>query len=227
MIFGSPLRLLLIFLLGLATTGWKHWFFPSMIFAQLSQSGQRELAAGARFRIEDNHSFASALAQAALDRAGLVMRFDSSYHKIGFPHGDVPASTGCAADEIVRAYRQVGYDLQELVYLDMTASFGAYPKKKDKYSPDTNIDHRIVENLQVFFKRCGTTVSPSRDASDYAPGDIVVYRLENGQSHIAIVVPNPAGGRPWIVHNVGYGPRIEDRLFEFHVIGHYRYHPRA
>ncbi|HEY2574171.1 MAG TPA: DUF1287 domain-containing protein [Verrucomicrobiaceae bacterium] len=56
---------------------------------------------------------------------------------------------------------------------------------------------------------------------------MIVYSLPNGQQHIAMVVPAPGGGRPWIVHNAGYGPRLEDRLFEFIITGHYRYLPRA
>jgi uncharacterized protein YijF (DUF1287 family) len=47
-------------------------------------------------------------------------------------------------------------------------------------------------------------------------------------SRIAIVVPAPDGGEtPWIVHNIGQGPKCENRLFAFPLTGHYRFHPRA
>jgi uncharacterized protein len=222
----TPLRLFIILVVAIATTGWQQWSFPVMLFAQLSQSSQRELAASARFRLDDNCSFVTHLTQAALSRAGLVVRYDASYKKIVFPNGDVPAGTGCSADEIIRTYRDVGIDLQELVYNDMLRSFGAYPGNKEKRQPDTNIDHRIVTNLQVFFKRCGVTLPTSNDGADYAPGDIITCNLPSGQPHIAMVVPAPGSGRPWIVHNMGYGPRLEDRLFDFALTGHYRYLPR-
>jgi len=222
----TPLRLFLILVVAIATTGWQQWSFPVMLYAQLSQSSQRELAAAARFRLADNRSFVTHLTQAALNRAGLVVRYDASYKKITFPQGDVPAGTGCGTDEIIRIYREVGIDLQELVYTDMVRSFGAYPRNKDRRQPDTNIDHRMVANLQVFFDRCGVSLPPSHESADYAPGDIITCNLPSGQSHIAMVVPAPGSGRPWIVHNMGYGPRMEDRLFEFPLTGHYRYLPR-
>lgn len=197
-----------------------------MLYARLSQSSQRELAAAARFRLEDNDLFATHLTQAALKRAGCVVRYDASYRKIAFPQGDVPADTGCNADEIIRIYREAGIDLQELVYMDMVGSSGAYPRNADRREPDTNIDHRLVANLRVFFNRCGVPLPSSHEDADYAPGDIITCNLPGGQAHIAMVVPAPGSGRPWIVHNMGYGPRIENRLFEFPLTGHYRYLPR-
>ncbi len=222
----TPLRLFILLVAGVATTGWQQWTFPVMLYAKFSQSGQRELASGARFQLHDETSFANQLTLAALSRAGLVVGHDASYKKITFPLGDVPPNTGCAADEVIRAYRGVGIDLQELIYNDMAQSFGSYPRIKDKTQPDTNMDHRLVPNLQVFFKRYGQTLPASHKSSDYAPGDIITCNLPGGVPHIAMVVPSPSTGRPWIVHNMGYGPRIEDRLLEFNLTGHYRYHPR-
>lgn len=222
----TPLRLFLIILVVIATTGWQQWSFPVMLYAQLSQASQRELAAAARFRLDDDGAFVTQLTQAALKRAGLVVRYDSSYRKIGFPQGDVPAGTGCSTDEIVRIYREVGIDLQDLVYNDMVKSFGAYPGNRDRKQPDTNIDHRLVANLRVFLQRNGISLPPSQQGDDYAPGDIITCSLPGGHPHIAMVVPAPGSGRPWIVHNMGYGPRMEDRLFDFRLTGHYRYLPR-
>ncbi len=224
--FPSSLNLMFIIVVGLATTAWQEWTFPAMIYGMMSQTSQRELATSARFRVADDKSFANQLTLAALDRAGLVVRYDTSYMKISFPSGDVPSNIGCAADEIIRAYRAVGVDLQEQVYLDMQQSFGAYPQIKDKRQPDTNMDHRLVPNLQVFFKRRGLPLPTSQVEDAYAPGDIITCTLPNGEPHIAIVVPAPGAGRPWIMHNTGFGPRLEDRLFEFTLTGHYRYHPR-
>lgn len=223
----TPLRFFFLIVAGIASAGWQQRSFPAVVYAQFSQSAQRELATGARFKISDSYSFVNELTKAALSRAGRVVRYDASYQKIAFPNGDVPPDTGCGADEIIRIYRETSVDLQMLVYLDMIESFGSYPRVKDKRQPDTNFDHRQVANLQVFFKRNGVTLPPSRDEADYEPGDIVVYTLPNGRFHIAMLVPAPGSGRPWIVHNMGMGPRLENRLFEFTITGHYQYHPRG
>jgi len=59
------------------------------------------------------------------------------------------------SDEIIRAYRAVGVDLQKEVHEDMSKNFSAYPRKWKWGSrkPDSNIDHRRVPNLMVFFQR--------------------------------------------------------------------------
>ena len=222
----TPFRLLSLSLMGMATLGWQRWSYPAMIFTQLGRSGQGELVTAARFHLTDGSSFATRLAQAALNRPGHFVRYDSSYKKIDFPMGDVPSNTGNCADEIVRIYRDAGVDLQECVYLDMVKTFGAYPHPKKQRQPDTNIDHRCVPNLQVFFKRHGTLLPPSQNPSDYQPGDIITCTAPGGQPHIAMVVPSPASGtRPWIVHNIGWGPVLEDTLFDLPITGHYRYLP--
>ncbi len=50
------------------------------------------------------------------------------------------------------------------------------------------------------------------EASDYTVGDVVSWRLVNGQSHTGIVVPGPGARKSgkWIVHNIGRGPVWED-----------------
>jgi hypothetical protein len=42
---------------------------------------------------------------------------------IDYPNGDVPDNVGVCADEIVRAYRRLGIDLQKDVHEDMKANF--------------------------------------------------------------------------------------------------------
>ena len=46
-----------------------------------------------------------------------------------------------------------------------------------------------------------------------------------GRTHIGIVVPGPGERRDerWVVHNIGSGPVWEDCLFDFEVVGHYRF----
>ncbi len=170
--------------------------------------------------------FAKQLVQAAMQRTQQVVRYDPAYVKLAYPGGDVPAGTGVCTDEVIRSYRELGFDLQKLVHEDMKRAFSAYPKHWGLSRPDTNIDHRRVPNLQTFFKRQGAMQALTQVEADYRPGDLITCTVAGRLPHIAIVVPAPDGGsRPWIVHNIGSGPKCEDRLFEFPLTGHYRWHP--
>lgn len=173
-------------------------------------------------------SFAERLVQAAMERTKLTVRYEPAYVRLDYPNGDVPADTGVCTDEIIRSYRALGFDLQKLVHEDMKRAFAAYPKIWGLKSTDKNIDHRRVPNLQTFFKRRGASLPVTQNAADYRPGDLITCTVPPHLPHIAIVVPAPDGGEtPWIVHNIGQGPKCENRLFEFPLTGHYRFHPAA
>lgn len=91
--------------------------------------------------------------------------------------------------------------------------------------PDSNIDHRRVPNLMVFFGRKGESLPVSTRSEDYGPGDLVAYDLGGNVPHIGIVVDRKgSSGRYMIEHNIGQGPRIEDVLFSWKITGHYRYY---
>jgi uncharacterized protein len=154
---------------------------------------------------------------------GKTVRYDAGYERIAFPAGDVPLERGVCTDVIVRAYRGLGVDLQLLVNQDMHAAWSAYPKLWNLSRPDPNIDHRRVQNLAVFFKRHGKELPVSKEAGDYKPGDIVVWRLPDGRPHIGLVSDRQNAGTPLIVHNIGAGAEVEDTLFQFAIAGHYRY----
>lgn len=163
--------------------------------------------------------------QNAYDQVGTTLHYDPSYQAIRFPGGDVPLDRGVCTDVIVRAYRSVGIDLQLLVNQDMWQAFRAYPRLWGLSRPDPNIDHRRVQNLAAFFTRHGEVLPMSTDARDYAPGDIVTWRLPGGQPHIGLVTDQDRDGRPLIVHNIGWGAKIEDILFAYQITGHYRFLP--
>jgi uncharacterized protein YijF (DUF1287 family) len=164
---------------------------------------------------------------AALERTHHVVRYDSAYIRIPYPGGDVPAGTGVCTDEVIRAYRAVGVDLQKEVHEDMVADFSAYPSKWRwlRKVPDSNIDHRRVPNLMVFFGRKGELLPITNRAEDYAPGDLVTWELGRGLTHIGMVVDRKTlfTRRYMIVHNIGAGPKLEDVLFDWKITGHYRY----
>jgi uncharacterized protein YijF (DUF1287 family) len=162
---------------------------------------------------------------AALERTQHVVRYDSAYVRIPYPGGDVPAGTGVCTDEVIRAYRAVGIDLHKEVHEDMLANFRAYPTKWRRQSPDSNIDHRRVPNLMVFFSRKGEILPITNRAEDYSPGDLVTWELGGGATHIGMVVDKKTmlTRRYMVVHNIGEGPKMEDVLFSWKITGHYRY----
>ncbi len=172
-------------------------------------------------------AFLQRLVTAAEERPTHSVRYDPAYVRIPYPGGDVPANTGVCTDEIIRIYRAVGIDLQKEVHEDMQANFWDYPNhlRWMTVRTDTNIDHRRVPNLMVFFSRKGEKLFTTTLAADYAPGDLVTWDLGGDVPHIGIVVSkkSPQTGRYMIVHNIGHGPKMEDVLFQWRITGHYRY----
>lgn len=170
---------------------------------------------------------ASALVQAARAQIGVTLHYDSRYTKMAYPGGDVPEDRGVCTDVVIRAYRRLGLDLQVLVHQDMLRAWGAYPKNWRMKGADSNIDHRRVPNLAVFFSRQGQTLPTSSVAGLYQAGDIVTWRLPSGVPHIGIVSDRRSPAEtPLMIHNIGYGTKEEDVLFDFTVTGHFRYLPK-
>lgn len=188
------------------------WLLVGLLSAQPSLSRQE---------------FTSRLVAAAIERTHHTVHYVSDYVRIPYPGGDVPADTGVCTDEIIRSYRVVGVDLQKEVHEDMTANFSEYPNQRrwQLAYPDSNIDHRRVPNLRVFFQRKGESLPITSRAADYAPGDLITWDLGRGVPHIGMVVDqkSPWSGRYLIVHNIGEGPKMEDAMFNWKITGHYRY----
>ncbi len=155
--------------------------------------------------------------------------YDPSYFGIDYPNGDVPAGKGVCTDVVIRAYRKLGIDLQQLVHEDMKAHFEEYPDNWGLSKPDPNIDHRRVPNLMCFFSRFGQELIKSNNSGDYKPGDIVCWSLGGGITHIGILVKERSCDkkRPLVVHNIGGGQVVEDVLFNYTIIGHYRFKPQS
>jgi len=78
----------------------------------------------------EQQQFLQKLAEAALERTHHSVRYDPAYVRIPYPNGDVPAETGVCTDEVIRAYRAVGVDLQKEVHEDMLHNFSAYPNQR-------------------------------------------------------------------------------------------------
>ena len=163
------------------------------------------------------------LSDAAINLTEDKVIYDPSYFSIAYPNGDVPVDRGVCTDVIIRAYRELGVDLQKEVHEDMKANFSVYPNIWGLKSTDKNIDHRRVPNLMKFFERHGKVKPISSKNSDYKPGDIVCWNLGGATTHIGIVVDKKSADRDryLIVHNIGAGQVIEDCLFDYKIIGHY------
>jgi hypothetical protein len=170
-------------------------------------------------------TFTSKLSNAAISLTKNAVVYDPAYFKIAYPMGDVPAGKGVCTDVVIRAYRKLNIDLQRLVHEDMVLHFNIYPKRWGLKRTDTNIDHRRVPNLMVFFNRFGRSLPRTLVPTDYHTGDIVCWDLGGGITHIGIVIENRSkdGKRHLIVHNIGGGQVMEDCLFNWKIIGHYRY----
>jgi uncharacterized protein len=159
----------------------------------------------------------------AVNQTGVTRGYDPAYVKLTYPGGDVPMTTGVCTDVVIRALRSINIDLQKEVHEDMQRNFAAYPRNWGLTAPDSNIDHRRVPNIMVWLQRKGKAVPMTNNPQDYQPGDIVTWDFGGGQQHIGLVSnmlfkPNRFG----IVHNVGDGAKVEDILFRWKQIGHYR-----
>jgi uncharacterized protein YijF (DUF1287 family) len=164
------------------------------------------------------------LVAAAEAQIGVTVTYDPAYVRLAYPGGDVPRDRGVCTDVVIRAYRDAfGIDLQRLVHEDMRTNFSRYPRSWGLSRPDRNIDHRRVPNLQAFFRRRGRALTAESPA-DFAEGDLVTQMLPGNLPHIAIVTGQTGpSGAPLVVHNIGGGTRLEDRLLDFPVTGRYRF----
>lgn len=174
--------------------------------------------------ISQNVVQVSTLSDAALALTKQQVTYDPSYFSIAYPNGDVPSGKGVCTDVVIRAYRKLGIDLQKAVHEDMKTNFNLYPKIWGLKRTDRNIDHRRVPNLMVYFNRQNAQKPITNNPKDYIPGDVVCWNLGGAITHIGIVVDRKSsdGKRNLIVHNIGSGQVLEDSLFDFKIIGHYR-----
>lgn len=211
-------------------------FFVRPLLPFLQSQWSRPSEHNAKLAIEElksSQDFSKQLAAAALERTKAKVEYDPGYYDLTYPGGDIPPHKGICSDLVVRSYRTLGVDLQQLVHEDMRENFRSYPQLWKLKGPDKNMDHRRVPNLQRYFTRNGKVLEVSHSVEDYEVGDVVAWRLpfgesDQGASHIGIVVPGPGerSGEKWVVHNIGSGPEWEDKLFSYEIVGHYRFSPR-
>lgn len=151
--------------------------------------------------------------------------YDGSYYAKGPPEG-----RGACTDVIWRAFRAGGYDLQAMIDEDIRLLPGEYGKTGQH--PDSAIDYRRVQNLQIFFKRHAqiltTELKPWDKANliQWQPGDMVVFDLPT--EHIAVISDRRrSDGVPFIIHNAGPQASEGDYLQSWPsaIIYHFRFEP--
>ena len=138
-------------------------------------------------------------------------KYKSEYYEGGYP----PSGIGVCTDVIWSALMEAGYNLKDLIDLDIKNNLKEYFTIT---TPDPNIDFRRVKNLNIYFKRNTTNLTLDiNDISSWQPGDIVVFT-----KHIAIVSDKRnKNGIPYIIHHGGLKYE-EDALSKYKIIGHYR-----
>ncbi|MES2409851.1 MAG: DUF1287 domain-containing protein [Bacteroidota bacterium] len=192
-----------------------------LIFLTFFTCGQKETDSITPNTFEDR------LSAAAISVIDPDVIYTPDYVSIKYPNGDVPAKTGVCTDVVIRTYRKLGIDLQKEIHEDMVKNFFLYPniKKWGLHKTDTNIDHRRVPNLEVFFARKGQKMPISESSNDYKTGEIVTWMINGKLPHIGIITNKKSsdGKRLMIVHNVGGGQVLEDCLFDWKIVGHFKY----
>jgi uncharacterized protein len=169
-----------------------------------------------------------ALVNAARKQIGVTLWYDAAYVTLDYPGGDVAIERGVCTDVVIRAYRELGVDLQVLVHQDISAAWKLYPKLWGLKRPDRNIDHRRVPNLATYFRRFGKALRVTDEEANYLPGDIVTWVVSGNRPHIGIVSDKTSlFGTPLVIHNLGLGVVENNILFDFPITGHYRFRPKT
>jgi len=180
---------------------------------------QKKILDGAKQNLKDKVKYDLSMAYYVLKFKDGELRENKVY-----PNGDLDPKIGVCTDVIVRSLRNAGLvDLQEAVQKDISINKSDYPFFRwGNKKPDTNIDHRRVPNLEVWFANNWIR----GNMKNFLPGDIVVWDMnEDGTSdHIGIVSDKIDDKNYFVIHNHPNHGHIaeEDKLFKWKVAGHYR-----
>ncbi len=161
-------------------------------------------------------------ARVSIERAPV---YDSAYTILSYPSGDPGRERGSGVDLIVRAYRELGIDLQQQIHEDIRASGVAYGIRR----PDPHIDHRRVRNLVIFFSRHGQNLGLDKNA-DWRAGDIVLWARDKSQADQVGIVSDtlgPSGHLMVIHHSQGSVPKEQDVLHAWSIAHHFRWLPSS
>jgi uncharacterized protein len=202
---------------------WYTWF-SFLLFYCFTNSAYSKISEHAF--ISDNSSLINFI-NGAKEQTKRKVSYDPSYCRIAYPGGDIPSNKGVCTDFVIRAFRNAGIDLQKEVYEHMQSNANLYSLKRfDEEEPDPSIEHRRIINLIIYFKNKALELPVTKQSNDYRPGDIVIWKI-NQNLHMGIVVDIPSKrcfNRFMIAHHsLKSGPKVQDLLFAWKMIGHYRY----
>lgn len=151
----------------------------------------------------------------AIEYLNTKPKYKSKYYEgIGYPDDEF----GVCTDVVAFALKGAGYDLMELVDVDIADN----PEGYDIQHPNKYIDFRRVENLKVFFDNNAVSLTTDTDEIDqWQAGDIVVFKR-----HIGIISNHRnSKGVPFVLHNAHPLQAFyeEDILKVWgEIVGHYR-----
>ena len=141
-------------------------------------------------------------------------KYKSKYYQFGYPDDGY----GVCTDVVAFSLKNAGYDLMELVNIDIN-------NNKDKYNipiVDKNIDFRRVTNLKVYFDN--NAIKLTTDISkieEWQGGDIVIFK-----KHIGIISDKRNyKGIPFVIHHANpFQLSYEEDILNNHnsIVGHYR-----
>lgn len=172
-----------------------------------------------------SHALSREDTQKVLKRARLEVKnkvkYDPAYRRIAFPGGDINQERGVCTDLVIRAYREIGKDLQYLIFRDRIRNPSVYGGGR----PDKNIDHRRCRTQLIYMRRHALSLTKdSAKQERWHPGDLVYWDL-NGRNilHVGIISDKKnKDGRPLVIHNLGPHPTEDDSLTKWKIIAHYR-----
>ena len=180
---------------------------------------QKKILDGARKTLENGAVY-------DLSMGYYVLKYEDGEYtgKKVYPNGDLDPNIGVCTDVIVRALRKASIvDLQEAIHDDLLENWSDYPTWRwGLKKPDSNIDHRRVMNLEVWFNKYWQEM----DYKNFKPGDIVVWDMnqDGASDHIGIVTDKQVNNRFYVIHNHPDPGHIaeEDKLFRWDMTGHYK-----
>lgn len=171
--------------------------------------------------ILEGHYTAQDIVRAARKQIGITKEYDPSYEKLAYPNGDVAVYKGVCSDVVIRALRKVGIDLQKEIKESILRSPKQYKNYWGCSMPDSNIDHRRVPNLLTYFRIRGWELKNNIPTK---PGDLIIWKLPNGQLHIGIVSDKFRHDKlyPLIIHNICCGVKEEEIWDDFPIVAKIR-----
>ncbi len=188
------------------------------VITNLTES-QLKILSGAKKCLEEKFTYDDEMAYRVLEYRNGEYVGGSVY-----PGGDIDPGIGVCTEVVIRTLRYAGIvDLQKAVHEELLQDFDAYPMKRwNAKKPDTNIDHRRVPNLLVWFSRNWSEPA----AADFEPGDVIIWDMNSDgwADHIGIVSDKYHEENLLAIHNFpspGYVAE-EDVLFRWEIVGHFR-----